>query len=254
MTALVRPDQTVAVYQLLKSQPRLNFAAQRWRLPENGIYLFFERGELTGLADVATDRIVRVGTHDRPGRFRGHIRQHFGNTNDLGGDKNSSVFRKHVGGALLRKENPSDPRLASWLKQGGTSYPEVEEMVSHALRLTFSFACFSVESAVERRELEKALIGLLAQRPLGSSVDDVELGGGYYFPIGDDVTQVGQGSIPDREHERLGTSDSGLILLRKLWQRDLRALAEGRPLKEWKHPAGMLLSTPRLYERAGAVS
>ncbi|HEY3117137.1 MAG TPA: Rieske 2Fe-2S domain-containing protein [Chloroflexota bacterium] len=87
-----------------------------------------------------------------------------------------------------------------------------------------------------------------------STVDDVELGGGYYFPIGDDVTQVGQGPIPDREHERLGTSDSGLILLRKLWQRDLRALAGGRPPTEWKHPVGMLLSTPRLYERAEAVS
>jgi 5,5'-dehydrodivanillate O-demethylase len=76
------------------------------------------------------------------------------------------------------------------------------------------------------------------------TIDDIELGGSY-FPIGDDVTQLGQGLIADRQHERLGSSDAALILFRNIWKRELRALAEGRPLKEWKHPAGELLATPR---------
>ena len=77
------------------------------------------------------------------------------------------------------------------------------------------------------------------------AIEDLELGAGY-FPIGDDVTQLGQGAIADREHERLGASDVGVILLRNLWKQELRALAEGRPLKEWRHAAEPLLATARL--------
>jgi 5,5'-dehydrodivanillate O-demethylase len=52
----------------------------------------------------------------------------------------------------------------------------------------------------------------------------------------DYVAQVGQGTILDREHDRLGRSDEGVILLRKLWQREMRALAEGRPIKRYTVP------------------
>ncbi len=54
----------------------------------------------------------------------------------------------------------------------------------------------------------------------------------------DDVAQAGQGRIADRAHERLGRGDSSVILIRKIWERELRALAEGRPLKQWARPAG----------------
>jgi 5,5'-dehydrodivanillate O-demethylase len=49
----------------------------------------------------------------------------------------------------------------------------------------------------------------------------------------DRVAQAGQGVIADRGHERLGRSDAVLILWRKLWQREMQALAEGRSLKPW---------------------
>jgi 5,5'-dehydrodivanillate O-demethylase oxygenase subunit len=52
----------------------------------------------------------------------------------------------------------------------------------------------------------------------------------------DYVAQVGQGSRADRAAEHLGRSDSGVILFRKIWERELRALAEGRPLKTWVLP------------------
>jgi hypothetical protein len=60
--------------------------------------------------------------------------------------------------------------------------------------------------------------------------------------VQDMVSQWGQGTIRDREHERLGRSDKGLILLRGIWDRELRALAEGRLLKEWTIPERMELS------------
>ena len=57
--------------------------------------------------------------------------------------------------------------------------------------------------------------------------------------IQDDVAQLGQGIIADREHEYLGRSDAGIILLRKLWLRELDALATGRPLKTWHWTGGL---------------
>jgi hypothetical protein len=50
----------------------------------------------------------------------------------------------------------------------------------------------------------------------------------------DSVAQVGQGAIWTRQNEHLGSSDQGLILRRKLWTQELQALAEGRPLTQWK--------------------
>jgi 5,5'-dehydrodivanillate O-demethylase len=52
----------------------------------------------------------------------------------------------------------------------------------------------------------------------------------------DYVAQVGQGSRADRAQEHLGRSDVGIILFRKIWERELHALAEGRPLKKWLLP------------------
>ena len=49
----------------------------------------------------------------------------------------------------------------------------------------------------------------------------------------DSVAQIGQGVIPDRQSERLGHSDLPIIAVRNVWVRELRALAEGRPLKQW---------------------
>ena len=51
--------------------------------------------------------------------------------------------------------------------------------------------------------------------------------------IQDHVAQTGQGVIADRTAERLGKSDGPIVLLRRIWRRELRALAEGRPLTPW---------------------
>jgi 5,5'-dehydrodivanillate O-demethylase len=80
-----------------------------------------------------------------------------------------------------------------------------------------------------------------AEEVLGgrARVEDMDASLGTYktFWIEDYVTLVGQGAIPDRAQERLGTTDQWMILKRHLWQRELKALAEGRPLKQWASPA-----------------
>jgi len=54
--------------------------------------------------------------------------------------------------------------------------------------------------------------------------------------IQDGVAICGQGKIVDRSREFLGTSDAAVILLRKLWQRELKALAAGRPVTPFGTP------------------
>ena len=52
--------------------------------------------------------------------------------------------------------------------------------------------------------------------------------------IQDYATQVGQGPLELRKKEMLGRSDRALILIRKIWERELQALEAGKPLKQWQ--------------------
>ena len=61
----------------------------------------------------------------------------------------------------------------------------------------------------------------------------------YTFWVEDYVSLVGQGAIADRANERLIQADIGVVFIRKIWERELRALAEGLPLKQWTTPAGL---------------
>ena len=71
------------------------------------------------------------------------------------------------------------------------------------------------------------------------------------FNVQDNVALAGQGRIVDRSRERLGQSDKGIILLRKLWEREMRLFAEGKPIKQWRRPEENLLDwTSREVELA----
>jgi len=59
------------------------------------------------------------------------------------------------------------------------------------------------------------------------------------FNIQDYVSQVGQGRIPERAAWHMGREDVTVLMLQNLWQRELRNLAEGRPLKEWARPESL---------------
>ena len=61
----------------------------------------------------------------------------------------------------------------------------------------------------------------------------------YSFWVEDYVTLVGQGPIADRANERLSQADIGVVFIRKIWERELRALADGLPLKHWTTPTGL---------------
>jgi hypothetical protein len=64
----------------------------------------------------------------------------------------------------------------------------------------------------------------------------------------DDIAQIGQGVIADREAEHLGRADVGLSAIRRLWRRELAAFLAGRPTKNWRRDASIV---PRAWGLAG---
>ena len=54
--------------------------------------------------------------------------------------------------------------------------------------------------------------------------------------IQDAVSCIGMGLDRNREDDILGASDRVVSLARRLWTRELRAIAEGRPGKQWRLP------------------
>lgn len=51
--------------------------------------------------------------------------------------------------------------------------------------------------------------------------------------IEDCVAQQGQGEIVDRTQEMLGRTDVGIVRLRRLFEREMTAIAKGQPTKKW---------------------
>lgn len=68
-----------------------------------------------------------------------------------------------------------------------------------------------------------------SSRDSAFNADDPEL-----FAVEDDVAMMGQGVIWERRPEHLGRADIAVVLLRKLWGRELRAIREGKPRQEWR--------------------
>lgn len=92
---------------------------------------------------------------------------------------------------------------------------------------------------------DRVLDGKVRIADIDSSATTYEL-----FRIEDYATEVGQGTVANRTDEHLGREDLGVILRRKQWLRELKALAEGRPLTQWVIPSGLTEMTPEAYQAA----
>jgi 5,5'-dehydrodivanillate O-demethylase len=95
---------------------------------------------------------------------------------------------------------------------------------------------------LERRERERQTLSPsheeMSQKLLEGSIKIGEINPKRidFIVLEDDAAQVGQGETWDswnRMDEHLGAADSGVVLIRRLWRRELEAFAEGRPLKQW---------------------
>lgn len=93
-------------------------------------------------------------------------------------------------------------------------------------------------SEIGLRSLSAAADGMLNGKTRLEDMDE-NLSTYKMFWIEDYTVQVGQRPISEQRDERLGRQDVGLILLRKLWLRELQALVDGRPLTAWATPSGL---------------
>lgn len=107
---------------------------------------------------------------------------------------------------------------------------------------------FSIKQAAE-----EVLAGNIRIDDLGP--DDVDPPGLGVVMVQDWITQAGQGVIhTDRRSERLASSDATVVMNRRILRRELQALREGRPLKDWRfdeqevpiYPMGAEAVTPEL--------
>jgi 5,5'-dehydrodivanillate O-demethylase oxygenase subunit len=118
-----------------------------------------------------------------------------------------------------------------------------EHLVSFGVNLTHVTGAARAQYEERQRAREERTRDLTPAPVLGEAilrgefriedVPDRQADAGRLFNLQDYVSQVGQGTIADRRRERLGRVDLSVIMLRNLWRRELRALAEGRPLKQW---------------------
>ena len=131
---------------------------------DNGIYIFFEKGEKYG----EFDRIVRVGTDTGQNQLKSRMRQHLTKEN-----KDRSIFRKNIGRAMLAKEN--NPLLNYWnidfttKKNKELFFDEkkfaecavIEKDISTFMKENLSFVVFCVNTKEERLRFEKGIISAL---------------------------------------------------------------------------------------------
>jgi hypothetical protein len=110
--------------RLVEKQGRVHLrdVVQRRDLPMRGVYFFFDPREHRAVGEEL--RVVRVGTHalKRGSRstLRGRLRQHLGSGSGHGNHR-GSVFRLHVGAALLDR---AGLELPTW-GVGGSAAPSV---------------------------------------------------------------------------------------------------------------------------------
>ncbi|MFA9430754.1 hypothetical protein [Egicoccus sp. AB-alg2] len=139
--------------------------------PDQGVYLFFEAGEYR--EDGVTPRVTRVGTHaltatsktrlwTRLAQHRGSV----GGTNPGGGNHRGSVFRLHVGTALIARDGW--PGAAPTWGRGSNASREVRNQEAELERAVSRFIgampvlWLDVPERADRRVIEAGLIALLS--------------------------------------------------------------------------------------------
>lgn len=172
------------LHSRLETLPLISFPFSLEGLPLNGIYFFYEEGEVVKNSE-NSKRIVRIGTH-KGDNFRNRISEHylFNEKKMLfnamqPAPKDRSIFRKHIGRALLNEDKDNRDYLDVWdidflkrIKREKFGYrrdidkeKKLEEKITRILRNLFSFRFIIIKDQNDRmgsKGLEKALIGTVA--------------------------------------------------------------------------------------------
>lgn len=174
---MTRDDDLDQFYDLLRQlerrlggKRRLGSSTGAMTWPPAGVYFFFEPGEYRR---DGSPRVVRVGTHpltatsrttlwNRLSAHRGHI----GGKSPGGGNHRGSIFRLHVGAALMARD-PAAGWPSTW--GVGSSAPATTRTTEQALERAVSahlgnmeLLWLSVPTPEERGFVERNAIALLS--------------------------------------------------------------------------------------------
>lgn len=159
---------TYRLHGLFNEQKRFSFPFKEseYEIPQNGIYIIFEKSEKFG----DLDRVVRVGTHTGEEQLLSRLNQHFVKEN-----KNRSIFRKNIGRCLLNKGK--NPYLPLWelditsktekeknLKSLDLDFEkQIEKKISDYIQNNLSFCVFKVDAKEQRLFWESKIVSTLAK-------------------------------------------------------------------------------------------
>jgi hypothetical protein len=209
-TGTRRAADTNRFYALLTAltekvgRPRLRDCSAGHGWPSHGVYFFFEDGETR--ADGRTSRVVRIGTHALTERSRTtvwhRLRQHRGTLagrHPGGGNHRGSIFRLHVGAALLNSQAWPPEIRATWLRpkvdaQARAAEQDLERVVSMHIG-AMPVLCLAVPDRQHRRVIEANAIALLSHRAGGLDQASADWLGRYA-----DSVQVRTSALWNVEH------------------------------------------------------
>ncbi len=154
-----------SITNIFNKMERHSFPFEDSKIPNNGIYILFQRSEIGH----GNDRIVRVGTHTGINQLCPRLKQHF-----LSENKDRSIFRKNIGRALLNKKR--DSFLSQWeidltTRKAKDQYlhlidydyqKKIEHEVSQYIKDNFSFVVFEVKEKTMRLQLESKIISTVS--------------------------------------------------------------------------------------------
>ena len=141
----------------------------RMNWPKRGVYFFFEKGEIR--KRTSEPRVVRIGTHALKLKSKStlwsRLRQHRGYA-DQRGNHRGSVFRYHIGTAIINKEKLQD-KFPDWKKRSASREVRQKETLmekrvsNHIGKMPFLFLSVNDANGPSKRSyIEKNSIALLS--------------------------------------------------------------------------------------------
>jgi 5,5'-dehydrodivanillate O-demethylase len=138
-------------------------------------------------------------------------------------------MRSEFTGIGVNREIPRvDAEETTYGILGKKCYSDGKITVNHILMPVAAFITVMEGTTTIEHLAYRARIDVYSHRTFESRPDIIG--------IQDTVAMQLQPPIGERPPDRLGRGDFAVILLRKIFSRELRALANGEPLKQWRWP------------------